>query len=308
MHTDFFLDQSAIVVREHRVEFSYFGRNEKRIRRLLLRQPNPDCSLVKAACGIPRPVAGLGRLTIQTPGKVRTLYFRPGTSDTAVILDTFQKWQYSLKRLPHWPEILSFLKRCDQEGRRPLIIDAGANIGASAAFFALSFPTATVIAIEPEDSNFDLLCKNTIGLNVICVKAALSCDAGQVKLVDPGDGPWAYRTSRVGSGDGPPCTTVDALYGANVSESTFPFVVKIDIEGGEEDVFGRNIAWVDDTPIVVIELHDWMLPGKGSALPFLRCVSASERDFIYFGENVFSIDGHFLNGAAKESIVSMNGL
>jgi hypothetical protein len=49
-------------------------------------------------------------------------------------------------------------------------------------------------------------------------------------------------------------------------------------------------------------LHDWMLPGKGSALPFLRCVSALDRDFLYSGENVFSIDNAISGGSATATL------
>jgi hypothetical protein len=35
------------------------------------------------------------------------------------------------------------------------IVDAGANIGTSSIFFAKKYPNARVIAIEPEESNFD---------------------------------------------------------------------------------------------------------------------------------------------------------
>jgi FkbM family methyltransferase len=289
MKTEFFLDQSAITIK---------GRVEKRLRRLIFSAMRLMFKRVKR---FPPPIDRLGRLTVHTPSGTRALYFRPGTSDENVIRETFNDWQYSLKRLSRWPEMLELLARCHREGRRPLIIDAGANIGASAVFFATTFPTATVIAIEPEESNFGLLLKNTRQLNVTCVKAALSGDTGQAKVLDLGEGPWAFRTQRVESGDGPPCITIGSLYDEHVDRSMFPFLVKIDIEGGEEDVFERNTAWIGDTPIVVIELHDWLLPGKGSALPFLRCVSALDRDFVYYGENVFSIDNRSLGGAAPTS-------
>jgi hypothetical protein len=76
--------------------------------------------------------------------------------------------------------------------------------------------------------------------------------------------------------------------------SDFPFMVKIDIEGGEQDLFESNTDWVEHTAIVVVELHDWLFPRQRTSLPFLRCVSALDRDFVYRGENVFSINNQLL--------------
>ncbi len=42
-----------------------------------------------------------------------------------------------------------------------------------------------------------------------------------------------------------------------------PWIVKVDIEGGEADLFAANTEWVDAVPVIIIELHDWMLEGAG---------------------------------------------
>jgi hypothetical protein len=65
--------------------------------------------------------------------------------------------------------------------------------------------------------------------------------------------------------------------------------VKVDIEGAEADLFSGNTEWVELTPIIIVELHDWMLPKKGTSRPFLQCISKLDRDFIYLGEDVYSI-------------------
>jgi hypothetical protein len=65
--------------------------------------------------------------------------------------------------------------------------------------------------------------------------------------------------------------------------------VKIDIEGAEADVFARNTDWLKRTPVVMIELHDWLFPKKQTAAAFLRCIADEPRDFIGAGENVISI-------------------
>ena len=39
-------------------------------------------------------------------------------------------------------------------------------------------------------------------------------------------------------------------------------LIKIDIEGGESELFEKNIEWIEKFPLIIIELHDWMLPLK----------------------------------------------
>jgi hypothetical protein len=68
-----------------------------------------------------------------------------------------------------------------------------------------------------------------------------------------------------------------------------PFIIKIDIEGFEDELFSANTEWVQKFPILIIELHDWMLPKQGNSSNFLKIISAQNRDFLFFGENVYSI-------------------
>ena len=65
--------------------------------------------------------------------------------------------------------------------------------------------------------------------------------------------------------------------------------MKVDIEGAEKDLFRSNTEWVAVTPIIIVELHDWLLPKGGTSRPFLQCVSKLDRDFVYLGEDVYSI-------------------
>jgi len=82
--------------------------------------------------------------------------------------------------------------------------------------------------------------------------------------------------------------TMDEIYAARAA-THFPFIAKIDIEGAEAELFSRNLDWVAATPLIIIELHDWLMPKQGTARSFLKCVAAQDRDFVYFGENVLSL-------------------
>jgi hypothetical protein len=47
-------------------------------------------------------------------------------------------------------------------------------------------------------------------------------------------------------------------------------------------------------PIVIVELHDWMLPGQAVARNFLRAISVLDFDFVHVGENVFCFNNELL--------------
>ena len=280
----------AMAVRGFALTPTIGARAERLLRRVLLGQRKPDSTLAKRIRRYRQARAdGLGSLSIEAGERRHVMHYRPDTSDEHVIWQIFARGDYDLAAFRRFGEICDYVERQHRAGLRPLIIDAGANIGASAVFFALTFPTARIVAIEPEATNFELLARNTRGLDVRCLRAALSSESGETAVVDTGEGSWAFRTEKGQAGASVPCTTMDALYAEFGDSAHFPFLAKIDIEGGEQDVFSANTDWVARTPVIVTELHDWLFPRKGTALPFLRCVSALERDFVYSGEDVFSI-------------------
>jgi FkbM family methyltransferase len=229
-------------------------------------------------------------ITLENGGQKRHFSYRPNTSDEHVIRQVFAAQHYNLGKLARYREIMSFLQGERQGGGRPLIVDAGANIGASSVFFAMVFPESRIVAVEPEPANFALLCANVEKLDVCCLQAAVASHAGRTRLVDPGRGAWAYRTEASGPGLEVPQITLSQIFQDHCQPPYYPFLVKIDIEGGEKDLFQADTDWVQNTAVVIVELHDWLIPQQGTALPFLRCVSALDRDFVCIGENVFSIN------------------
>ena len=76
--------------------------------------------------------------------KTGHLFLRPGTADQKLYDQIFVENEYDLDLADP-----SF------------IVDAGAYIGLSSIYFACKYPNATVVAIEPEESNFSVLLKNT---------------------------------------------------------------------------------------------------------------------------------------------------
>ena len=107
----------------------------------------------------------LDTLMLESAGAKRPFFFRKGTSDEAVLTQVFRHWHYRMDDWARHHEIKAVIEQRLADGRRPLIVDAGANIGASAVFFLLKIKSAKVIAIEPQAENFALLKRNLEGLN-----------------------------------------------------------------------------------------------------------------------------------------------
>jgi FkbM family methyltransferase len=223
----------------------------------------------------------------------REFYIRPQSSDAKVIGQIFLDLPFNISKLGRFPDLEDFLRMARETGKRPLIIDGGANIGATSVYFSAQCRDAFVVAIEPEPSNFQLLVENTKGMPVLPLPCALAAKAQRVRVVDVGEGYWGFQTRPVGNDeevkeDAVNSVTITEIFTAHHGDC-FPFIVKIDIEGGEKELFQQDTEWIEKTPLIIIELHDWLLPGQGVALPFLRCIGQFDRDFVYMGEHIFSI-------------------
>jgi FkbM family methyltransferase len=232
------------------------------------------------------------RTTFEFGKTIRELFFRQASTDEDIIRQIFVDQEHDLSRVTRTTDLLAFGRRQETRGLRPLIIDAGANIGVSPIYFLANLPNAHVVAIEPDVGNFELLMKNVEGLDVESMRAALSASTGRARVLDPGRGYWAYRTQPISDDvtdtDAVPRVTVNSIYASHRS-GFFPFLVKVDIEGAEGELFSGNTEWVALTPLIIVELHDWMLPKSGTSRTFLRCVANLDRDFITIGNNVYSI-------------------
>jgi FkbM family methyltransferase len=158
-----------------------------------------------------------------------------------------------------------------------LIVDAGANIGLSAIFFANRYPEAKIIAVEPDSSNYEMLRKNiALYSNIVAVRAALWNENKDVDLIDPGVGQTAYQTH---DRSAVPSLPVQVVPGITLDQLMSDFdirfidLLKIDIEGSEKEVFERSSSWISSVGIIAIEIHDWIRTGCGEA------VRRATRDF-----------------------------
>jgi FkbM family methyltransferase len=221
-------------------------------------------------------VRGAGKLTM-----------RSGSSDPAVVRQVFRAKEYDLDKFPQAKEIGEAYQRILDSGKTPILIDAGANMGASTVWFHKRFPKAHVVAIEPEPGNAAICRRNIAGYpNVRLLEAGLGGTAGSV-VMSTGSEDWAFQTTRAESGGGVPLVTIPDVV-AQVPNGQL-FCVKIDIEGFESDVFASNVGWLDDVTVVLMEPHDYMLPGQGSSRTMQVAMASRPFEILISGENLIYV-------------------
>ena len=234
----------------------------------------------------------------------RTFYYReqsPG--DVGVVRQVFTEQQYNLGAGVHVAALNIYARTLGTLGKTPIILDFGANIGASAVYWAAVYPAARVVAIEPHPANFGILTLNTEGLAVTAIQAAIAGSGGVVNLTDPGAGDWGFRTSSSATtGSFPVAATTPAEVLAPFATDHAPFICKIDIEGAEAELFTGANAWANTFPMIVIELHDWMLPGARSSRSFLTWLSQGDFEVLQRGENLFCFNLTILATSMSEAL------
>jgi FkbM family methyltransferase len=148
-----------------------------------------------------------------------------------------------------------------------VIVDAGANVGFTSVFFANKYPQSKILAIEPAESNFQMLVKNAASYeNITPIKAALWNRCGNIAITGLQFGHCGFRVSdaSTNSQEMVPAVTVESIldqYGID-----FIDVVKIDIEGAEKEVLEGSAAWIDKVGAIAIETHDRFKLGCTQAL------------------------------------------
>lgn len=220
---------------------------------------------------------------IQLNTRFGRMYLRPTDSDNIVMSKIFVDREYDLDKLPQGARIRAVYESILSMGKTPLIVDAGGNIGLAARFFALAYPRAHVVSIEPDPNNCVVARKNAEGFtNIEVIEAAIGSKAGYVSLQVENNASWATRTER--SEHGTPVVTVGEIKNRHANSQIL--IVKIDIEGFESDLFSSNLDWIDETTAIVIEPHDWMIPGAGTSRTLQQAVMQGDREILILGENL----------------------
>lgn len=211
-----------------------------------------------------------------TPKQIKhPISLRVPSSDAEVFVQVFLDEEYAFSAAKH-PQT---------------IIDAGANIGLASIYFASRFPEATIVAIEPDPGNYELLKRNVSPYpNIRTSQAALWHSNKKINLYDSGLGSWGFMVDEAGDScdrssrktlivDGVTVDTVMAEHRISHVD-----ILKMDIEGSEREVLHGLPSWISSVDSIIIELHERTKTGCEDA--FNTCASAFDDQWVR-GENVF---------------------
>lgn len=142
------------------------------------------------------------------------------------------------------------------------IIDAGANIGLASLYFLNAFPSAKIVAIEPDIDNYNMLLQNTQEdkHRITCLQKAIWNTNQPLELhSDFRDGrAWSksVRKSEIQKKSTIQGISITELL--NDQSLTAVDIFKMDIEGAEEVVFSKNenASFLEHIKILGLEIHN----------------------------------------------------
>ncbi len=226
---------------------------------------------VQGASALLQFAFGTAPVALRLRGYPAPLFARRGTGDFATFEKVFLQREYDFDRL-------------GVDVDPALVIDAGANVGYAAVFFARRYPQARVLALEPEASNYALLRRNVQAYpNVTPLRAALWKAEGRLQVSNPDDAKPAIQVQASRDGAIDAVTVPDLLERAGRARVD---LLKMDIEGSEKELFedGAAAAWLGRVGVIAIELHDRLRPGCSRA--FYQAVDRRPSSRHRHGEHV----------------------
>jgi FkbM family methyltransferase len=177
------------------------------------------------------------------------VYLRCASSDFVTLHEVFMNREYG-EVLLHAPE------------RVRGILDLGANIGLASRWFLRCWPSAQVIAVEPDLGNAALLRRNLASAGNTSqfhrvVNAFVGGRARKAVLKTRGEG-FANEGTLSDVMPSGSDSVLPVVTPAQLLEMTGVTIdlVKMDIEGSEKEVLEENLSWLQGCSTVVVELHD----------------------------------------------------
>jgi len=167
-----------------------------------------------------------------------TLHYRRNRGDMQSIREIWLDQHY---RLPGMVET------------KRTLVDLGGNIGMTTVWLANTYGFDEIVVVEPEPSNAELLQRNLDANNISAkvIRAAVGPTDGEVRFSAAGDS----NQGRISDDGGQvvPMVSMDTVL-KELGTSRID-LLKLDIEGGEQELVSANCEWMDHMSFVVTELH-----------------------------------------------------
>lgn len=174
-------------------------------------------------------------------GKRVEVTLRPAAGDLAIVYEIFTRNAYALDH--------HLLDPAHVE----VIVDAGAHVGLASLYLADRYRRARIFSIEPNPENFALLKHNTTGEpRITPINACLTGLPDQQVFISTGGMGWSFQRNDAGRGVMVPGFSIGQL--AEVHGFRNIDLLKLDIEGGEEDVLAHG-DFLSMVRMIVAELH-----------------------------------------------------
>ncbi|MFI6294353.1 FkbM family methyltransferase [Nonomuraea sp. NPDC050790] len=208
-----------------------------------------------------------GVWNLRTPGGDVQVCVRKNQSDVLIA------WQMLLQRVYELDRVYA----CAPIGRLDTIVDLGANTGLAAAYLTARYRPATLVAVEPIPQNLTMLRRNAaLSPTPWTIEdAAIAAHAGEREFAV--SGMWCNctcipevaklrksRPYRLENRLERPSVTVrtvtmdDLLTRRRIDRVD---LLKVDIEGGEIEIFDGVRGWMERVERVVMEIHDKYIDG-----------------------------------------------
>lgn len=180
----------------------------------------------------------------------QNITIRPKTSDIFMFRQVFIRKDYLLPELP-------------KDFNKPLrIIDCGANVGYASIWFTKQYPNSSIVAIEPEESNYQTLLQNIHSFPQITpLQNGIWIKESPLKVIDKGFGESGFMIEEVTSTQEADVEGISILDIMNMKKWDHVDIIKMDIEGTEKILLQNPIPWMKKCTLLIIELHEEMMPG-----------------------------------------------
>jgi len=177
---------------------------------------------------------------------------------------------------------------CLRELNEPsLVLELGANVGFSAAYFLSIFPKARIVAVEPDERNL-AICKANLspyGDRVLLLHGAAWSRTTTLRLLRGTFGDrreWATQVGELSEEErtsvGVQAWDIGSLI--DMSGGGTVDLLKVDIERGELSVFGESSSsWLHRVRNICIELH-----GRDCEEVFFAALKDFDYELGHFGE------------------------